>query len=82
MGRPPLILVSPSIEKHGVEFHDLSASLSVRYDAAVLAAGGLPVAEITFRTAAAEESIRAIARAGKMLLGAVMIVVVVAAMLL
>ncbi len=43
MGRPPLILVSPSIEKHGVEFHDLSASLSVRYDTAVLAAGGLPL---------------------------------------
>jgi putative glutamine amidotransferase len=43
MGRPPLILVSPSIEKRGVEFHDLSASLSVRYDAAILAAGGIPL---------------------------------------
>jgi putative glutamine amidotransferase len=43
MGRSPLILVSPSIEKHGVEFHDLSASLSVRYDTAVVAAGGLPL---------------------------------------
>lgn len=38
--------------------------------AEALAAGGLPVAEITFRTAAAEESIRAIARTGKMLVGA------------
>jgi 2-dehydro-3-deoxyphosphogluconate aldolase/(4S)-4-hydroxy-2-oxoglutarate aldolase len=38
--------------------------------AEALAAGGLPVAEITFRTAAAEESIRAIVRAGKMLVGA------------
>jgi len=43
MGRSPLILVSPSIEKRGVEFHDLSASLSVKYDFAVLQAGGIPV---------------------------------------
>lgn len=42
MGRPPLILVSPSIEKCGVEFHDLSASLSLRYDQAILQAGGIP----------------------------------------
>lgn len=43
MVRPPLILISPSIAKHGVEFHDLSASLSLRYQNAVLAAGGIPV---------------------------------------
>ena len=43
MGRPPLILVSPSVEKHGVEFHDLSASLSVRYNEAILQAGGIPL---------------------------------------
>ena len=43
MARPPLILVSPSISKHGIEFHDLSASLSVRYNNAILQAGGLPV---------------------------------------
>ncbi|MBW8864462.1 MAG: gamma-glutamyl-gamma-aminobutyrate hydrolase family protein [Verrucomicrobia bacterium] len=43
MGRSPLILVSPSIEKRGVEFHDLSASLSVRYNNAILQAGGIPV---------------------------------------
>ena len=43
MGKLPLILVSPSIQKHGVEFHDLSASLSVRYNEAVLQAGGIPV---------------------------------------
>jgi putative glutamine amidotransferase len=43
MGRAPLILVSPSIEKCGVEFHDLSASLSLRYNDAVLQAGGIPV---------------------------------------
>jgi len=43
MVRPPLILVSPSIEKRGVEFHDLSVSLSVKYDFAVTQAGGIPV---------------------------------------
>jgi putative glutamine amidotransferase len=43
MAKPPLILVSPSIERHGVEFHDLSASLSVKYDFAVTQAGGIPV---------------------------------------
>lgn len=36
----------------------------------VLAAGGLPVAEITFRTPAAEAAIRAIARRGDVLVGA------------
>ena len=44
MVRPPLILVTPSIERRGVEFGDLSASLSVKYDFAVLQAGGIPVA--------------------------------------
>ncbi len=39
----PLILISPSIEKRGVEFHDLSVSLSVKYENAVLQAGGIPV---------------------------------------
>jgi putative glutamine amidotransferase len=38
-----LILVSPSIEKRGVEFHDLSVSLSVKYESALLQAGGIPV---------------------------------------
>ncbi len=47
MGRPPLILVTPSIEKRGVEFNDLSASLSVRYNQAILDAGGVPVAAPT-----------------------------------
>src|SRR5215831_5406109 len=44
MARMPLILVSPSIEKKGVEFHDLSVSLSIKYEKAVLQAGGIPVA--------------------------------------
>jgi putative glutamine amidotransferase len=47
MAKPPLILVTPSIEKRGVEFLDLSASLSIKYDAAVLEAGGIPVSAPT-----------------------------------
>jgi putative glutamine amidotransferase len=47
MVRPPLILVSPSIEKRGVEFHDLSVSLSVKYDFSVAQAGGIPVTSPT-----------------------------------
>jgi gamma-glutamyl-gamma-aminobutyrate hydrolase PuuD len=43
MQRPPLILISPSFELRGVEFNDLSVSLSLRYEQAVLAAGGLPI---------------------------------------
>ena len=43
MAKPPLILVSPSIERRGVEFHDLSASLSIKYDFAVTQSGGIPV---------------------------------------
>jgi putative glutamine amidotransferase len=43
MTKRPLILVSPSMGKRGVEFHDLSASLSVKYDFAVLQSGGIPV---------------------------------------
>ena len=42
MGRPPLILISPSIEKRGVEFHDLSISLSFKYEKSILDAGGIP----------------------------------------
>jgi putative glutamine amidotransferase len=43
MAKRPLILVSPGIEKRGVEFHDLSVSLSVKYENAILHAGGIPV---------------------------------------
>jgi putative glutamine amidotransferase len=43
MASRPLILVSPSIEKRGVEFHDLSASLSVKYDYSILQGGGIPL---------------------------------------
>lgn len=44
MGRPPLILVSPSTETKGAEFGDTSLSLSELYDRAVMACGGLPLA--------------------------------------
>lgn len=37
---------------------------------AALAAGGLPIAEITFRTAAAEDAIKALAKRGDLLVGA------------
>src|ERR1700734_2652908 len=43
MPRLPLILVTPSSEKKGVEFHDTSSSLSFRYEQAVLGGGGIPV---------------------------------------
>jgi len=39
---PPLILISPSTQKKGVEFEDNSVSLSNQYCLAVAAAGGLP----------------------------------------
>lgn len=39
---PPLILISPSTQKRGVEFEDNSVSLSNQYCMAVAAAGGLP----------------------------------------
>ena len=59
MARPPLILVSPSIEKRGVEFHDLSVSLSVQYDLAVTRAGGIPVtAPTTTSRALLAEAVR------------------------
>ncbi|MEY4917094.1 MAG: hypothetical protein RL616_1007 [Verrucomicrobiota bacterium] len=59
MAKPPLILVSPSISKHGIEFQDLSASLSVRYNNAILEAGGIPVtAPTTTDRAALAEAVR------------------------
>ena len=42
MLKRPLILISPSVEKRGVEFHDLSSSLSLRYEHSITNAGGLP----------------------------------------
>ena len=42
--RPPLILISPSVETKGHEFGDTSISLSETYQQAVLTAGGVPLA--------------------------------------
>ena len=44
MKRPPIILVSPNIEKKGEEFGDMSTSLSETYQQAVMRAGGIPLA--------------------------------------
>ncbi len=43
MPNAPLILISPSTQRQGVEFADASISLSNRYAQAILAAGGLPL---------------------------------------
>ena len=43
MASPPIILVSASTEKKGVEFGDVSTSLSENYPRAVMAGGGLPL---------------------------------------
>src|SRR5215472_13851896 len=44
MTKPPLILISPSIESSGVEFGDRSISLSECYPRAVADSGGIPLA--------------------------------------
>lgn len=55
----PLILVTPSTEKKGVEFYDTSSSLSFRYEHAVLQGGGIPViAPMTTDRAALAEAVR------------------------
>jgi putative glutamine amidotransferase len=55
----PLILVTPSSEKKGVEFHDTSSSLSCRYEQAILAAGGMPlVAPMTTDRRVLAEAVR------------------------
>ena len=59
MGRPPLILISPGIEKRGFEFSDLSISLAVLYETAILAAGGIPlIAPVTTDCAVLAEAVR------------------------
>jgi putative glutamine amidotransferase len=59
MKRRPLILISPSFANRGAEFKDLSISLSMRYEQAVLAAGGLPlIAPATTDHAILAESVR------------------------
>jgi putative glutamine amidotransferase len=59
MRQRPLILISPSFELRGVEFSDLSVSLSLRYGQAVMAACGLPmVAPATTDRAMLAEAVR------------------------
>jgi putative glutamine amidotransferase len=59
MKRPPVILITPSFELRGVEFSDLSVSLSLRYVQAILDAGGLPlIAPATMDRALLSESVR------------------------
>jgi putative glutamine amidotransferase len=55
----PLILVTPSTERKGVEFYDTSSSLSFRYENAVLQGGGIPViAPMTTDRGALAEAVR------------------------
>src|SRR3970040_1983183 len=42
MESAPLILISPSTQRHGAEFYDYSLSLSDAYPRAIGAAGGIP----------------------------------------
>ena len=42
--RPPIVLVSPGIEKKGEEFGDMSISLSETYQIALMNAGAIPLA--------------------------------------
>jgi putative glutamine amidotransferase len=44
MTKPPLILVSPSIESKGAEFGDLSTSLSATYQQSLMNCGAIPFA--------------------------------------
>ena len=44
MIRPPMILISPNVEKHGDEFGDLSTSLSETYQQALMGVGSIPIA--------------------------------------
>jgi putative glutamine amidotransferase len=55
----PLILVTPSTEKKGVEFYDTSSSLSFRYEHAILRGGGIPlVVPMTADRALLAEAVR------------------------
>lgn len=59
MAQLPLILVTPSTERKGVEFYDTSSSLSFRYEYAVLQGGGIPViVPLTSERAVLSEAVR------------------------
>jgi len=42
MNRKPVVAISASTDKRGVEFNDSSLSLSLNYPRAIQAAGGVP----------------------------------------
>jgi putative glutamine amidotransferase len=44
MSKPPLILISPNVEKKGGEFGDLSISLAETYQQALMSCGAIPIA--------------------------------------
>ena len=44
MSKPPLILISPNVEKKGGEFGDLSISLAETYQQALMGCGAIPIA--------------------------------------
>jgi len=44
MKRPPIVLISPNIEKKGEEFGDVSTSLSETYQQALMSVGAIPLA--------------------------------------
>ena len=59
MSQLPLILVTPSTERKGVEFCDTSSSVSFRYEDAILKGGGIPVvAPLTTDRATLAEAVR------------------------
>jgi len=43
MCQPPLILISPCVEKQGAEFEDVSLSLSMYYPKALMSVGAIPL---------------------------------------
>ena len=58
MIRPPLILISPNVEKKGDEFGDLSISLSETYQQALMSCGAIPMALAGYRLAGADRRMR------------------------
>jgi hypothetical protein len=54
----PLILVSPSIEKHGVEFRDPSVSSSLKNEMLIPKAGGKIACEVTLTAGSLPAKIR------------------------
>ena len=64
MTRPPLILISPNIEKKGDEFGDLSISLSETYQQALMGCGAIPAGLAGHRLAGVDCRMRGALRRG------------------